>query len=310
MCRSKNLYHKLIAMATALLFSMQYAAMAASQDESTRLIADAQIATGTSISPNAEEVAKLLGIDGQVHRFLELRNSGKLDVFDKEALQLQFALIRRLMMVGLELRTVSARFDNEIITERQAVDRLSSERDFIVAQTNNLNFYQLGILSMIIDGPLAQTQNEHRVLASNRLNIVSGLTVGGLAALAFLERRGGIRHTRAEPNLLGQTLGLNAPSYEQLPPFLWTYLNSVAPNSTHGLTRRQQLIEYWKHGKVLSININKPSTVEKVSVLGPHHHQWNESIKLIDSRLTMLFDLRAMIDLLNTGLAELLQALD
>lgn len=305
-----KLYHKLFAIGLGLLLSMPQAALAASQDESARLIADAQMATGTTISPNAEEVAKLLGIDGQIHRYLELKNNGRLDVFDKEALQLQFALIRKLMTTGLELRTVSAQFDNEITHERQAADKLCSERDFIVAQTNNLNFYQLGILSMIIDGPLAQTENKHRILASNRLNIVSGFLVGGLGALAFLERRGGIRHDRAEPNLLGQTLGLNAPSYEQLPPFLWTYLNSVAPDSDHGLTRRQQLIEYWKHGKVLCINIKKQSTVEKVSALGPHHHQWNESIKLINSRLTMLFDLRAMIDLLNTGLAELLQALD
>ncbi|MBX9880322.1 MAG: hypothetical protein K2Y22_17825 [Candidatus Obscuribacterales bacterium] len=284
--------------------------LAANVDESTRLIADAQSATGTQISPNAEEVAKLLGLDAQIHRYLELKRNGKLDVFDREALQLQTSLIRKVMTIGLELRTVSAHFDKEITIERQAVDRLSNERDFIVAQTNNLNFYQLGILSMIIDGPLAQTENKHRILASNQLNIVSGLMVGGLAALAFLERRGGIRHTRAEPNLLGQTLGLNAPSYEQLPPFLWTYLNSVAPDSTSGLTRRQQLLEYWKHGRNLSINIKKPKNIEKVSVLGPHHHQWCESIKLINNRLSMMFDLRAMIDLLNTGLAELLEALD
>lgn len=279
-------------------------------DESSRLIADVQTATGTKISAQAEEVAKLLGVDGEVHRFLELKNSGRLESLDKEALKLQLLLIRKVMSTGLELRTISAKFDREIVLERDELDKLTRNRDFVVATTNNANFYQLNILAMIINGPLAQTRNPERILNSDRLNIVSGLTVGGLAALAFLEQRGGIRLSKADPNLLGQTLGLEAPSDVQLPPFLWTYLNSVAPDSTHGLTRRQQLLEYWKTGKVLSINIKKPLTVEKVSALGSRHHKWCESIKLINSRVTMLFDLRAMIDLLNAGLVDLLQALD
>lgn len=315
----RNFYQRIFVAALSVLILLPLPALskkvqanipAVGNDEPSQLIASVQAATGTKISAEAEEVARLLGIDAQVHRFLELKSSGKLETFDKEALQLQLALIRSVMTTGLELRTVSAQFDKEITIERDQLDKLVRGRDFIVAQTNNLNFYQLDILAMIIDGPLAQTQNKYRVLASNRLNIVSGLMVGGLAALAFMERRGGIRLTRAEPNLLGQTLGLNAPSYVQLPPFLWTYLNSVPPGSESGLTRRQQLLGYWKSSKGLSINIKKTSTIEKVSVLGSHHHQWCESIKLITSRVTMLFDLRAMIDLLNTGLAELLQILD
>lgn len=315
----KNFLQRLFAASVSLVLCLPTAALAkkahvkvaaSGNDESSQLIANAQVATGTRISAEAEEVAKLLGIDAQVHRYLELKNSGKLEAFDKEAVHLQLALIRKVMTTGLELRTVSAQFDKEITIERDQLDKLIRGRDFTVAMTNNLNFYQLGILAMVIDGPLAQTQNKHRVLDSNQLNIVSGLMVGGLAALAFMERRGGIRLSRAEPNLLGQTLGLNAPSYEQLPPFLWTYLNSVPPESDSGLTRRQQLLEYWKSSKGLCINIKKISTMEKVSVLGAHHHQWCESIKLITSRVTMLFDLRAMIDLLNTGLAELLQILD
>lgn len=110
--------------------------------------------------------------------------------------------------------------------------------------------------------------------------------------------------------MLGQPLGLDPPADEKMPSMLWTYLNSVSPTSPHGLTRREQLIKYWKTAKVLPINIDKQSTVEQVSAFGPSHRQRRETIKLINGRVIMLFDLRAMIDLLNTGLVDLLQALD
>lgn len=274
-----------------------------------RLVAAATDAN-TKLTKQAEEAARLLGIEIQLQKFIDLKNAGKLNTFDKEALKLQLSVIRRVMTAGLELRTTSAKLDREITFERQALDKLLRDRDFAVALTNNANFLQLNILSMVIDGPLEETHNSQRVLNGNRLNIVSGLMVGGLAGLAFLEQRGGIRRSNAQANMLGQTLGLEAPDDRKLPPLLWNYLNSKSPDAEHGLTRREQLIEYWKTAKVLSINIKKPSTIQKVSVLGPQHHWWCESIKLINCRVTMLFDLRAMVDRLNTGLVDLLQVLD
>ncbi len=262
------------------------------------------------LTSHAREAAKLLGIEDRVDRLLALKENGKFDNYDQESVKLQLALIRTITSAGLELRKVSAKFDREIVIERQALDKLTSQRDTAVALTNDANFLQLGILSIIIDGPLEETKNPNKILAGNRLNIVSGLTVGGLALLALCEQRGGIRRSKAEANLLGQTLGLDSPETVRLPPMLWTYLNSIPPNSNSGLTRREQLIEYWKTAKILPINIKKQGTAEKVSAFGPQHRQRCETIKLLTARITMLFDLRAMIDLLNTGLVELLQALD
>ncbi|MBS1992450.1 MAG: hypothetical protein JSS83_18125 [Cyanobacteria bacterium SZAS LIN-3] len=262
------------------------------------------------LSVEALEAAKLMGIEAQVNRLLELKHAGQLDTYNLEAIALQASLMRKIMTTGLQLRSVSAKFDREIIFEQQALDKLTRDRDFAVAVTTNANFLQLSILSIIIDGPLEQSKNPHMVLAGNRLNIVSGLTVGVLALVALCEQRGGVRKSRPEVNLLGQTLGLQTPDQERLPPILWDYLNSPAPNSLRGLTRRQQLMEYWQTAKVLPINIKKPNAAEQVSAFGPRHRQRCESIKLITARVTMLFDLRAMSDLLNTGLVQLLQALD
>ncbi len=268
--------------------------------------------TAITLTPQAQEAAKLLGLESQVNRFIDLKNSGKINALDGDSLKLQLTIIRKVMTAGLELRTTSAKLDKEIAFEQQALDKLTRQRDFAVAATNNINFLQLGILSTIIDGPLGQSHNPTNNRDSNRLNIVSGLMVGGFALLALTEQHGGFRRSGTAPNMLGQPLGLEPPAEEKFPPMLWSYLNSVNPDytSTNLLTRRQQLIEYWKNAKVLPINIKKQSTIEQVSVLGPRHRWWSETIKLINSRITMLFDLRGIIDLLNTGLADLLQALD
>ncbi|HEY9683667.1 MAG TPA: hypothetical protein V6C86_18955 [Oculatellaceae cyanobacterium] len=261
------------------------------------------------ITKQAAEAAKLLGIEDSVQRLLALKRD-KFKANNKERLKLELSIVRKIMTTGLELRAVSAHFDREIVVEQQASDKLSRQRDNAVAMTNNANFLQLGILSIVIDGPLEETRNRARILNGNRLNIVSGLTVGGLAAISLAEQRGGIRKRRPDPNLLGQTLGLDCPEGERLPSYLWTYLNSASPDTSDGLTRRERLINYWQNGKVLPVNIRKQSTMEQISAFGPRYRQWYESIKLINGRLTMLFDLRAMVDMLNTGLVELLQAVD
>ena len=300
----------LVLFSPVLAYAESTASLQPGDTKPSTLIAAAQTDTGTKLTKQAEEAARLMGIENQVDRFLELKNSGKLESLDKEALRLQLSIIRKIMTTGLVLRTTSAKFDREITLEQQARDKLMRDRDFVVAQTNNANFFQLNILAILIDGPLGETANKTRELNSNRLNIVSGLAVGGLAVIALLEQRGGIRLSHADPNLLGQPLGLDAPSQERLPPILWTYLNSVSPTSPTGLTRRENLIKYWTTAKVLQINVKNPSTMEKVSAIGPRHRQWCESIKLINDRVFMLFDLRAMVDMLNTGLVDLLQALD
>lgn len=260
------------------------------------------------IGGHAWEAAKLLGIESDLKRLLQLKRLGTLN--ENDAVSLQLKLARKVQTAGLELRVLSARFDREITLEQQALDQVTRERDLTVSLLNDANFLQLGILSTIIDGPLGLTKIERRNLYGDRLNIVSGLTVAGLAGLSLVAQRGGFRHSKSSPNLLGQTFGLQTPASEQLPTIVAKYMRSVPPGSTTSLTRQEQLIKYWQNAKILPVNVKKAATIERVSAFGPRHHRWCESIKLMTARISMLFDMRAMVDRMNTGLVELLQALD
>src|SRR5271156_2757980 len=63
------------------------------------------------LSKRGQEAARLLGIEGQVQKFIDFKNTGKLETFDREAAKLQLFLIRKVMTAGVELRTISAKLD-------------------------------------------------------------------------------------------------------------------------------------------------------------------------------------------------------
>ncbi|MBK9203695.1 MAG: hypothetical protein IPL73_14935 [Candidatus Obscuribacter sp.] len=140
------------------------AALAGAQSPgNTRIDAQALAAqSGIGLTYHAREAAGLLGIEDRVEKLLEYKRAGKLDSYDSDASRLQLALVKKVMSTGLELRTVAAHFDREITLEQQALDKLTRQRDFVVAATNDINFLQLGILSIVIDGGLEQTKNPHR----------------------------------------------------------------------------------------------------------------------------------------------------
>lgn len=261
------------------------------------------------ISEHAREIARLLGIESEVNQLIALKKLGKGENYDDGTERLKLKIVRKVQTTGLQLRVLTAQFDREITLEQRALDRVTRERDLTVALLNDANFLQLGILATIIDGPLGITKKQKLNLYGDRLNIVSGLTVGGLAGMSLIAQRGGIRHEKSGPNLLGQTFGLQTPEPEQLPPIINNYMNSVPPGSS-GVTRREQLIKYWQSTKILPINIKKTANIERVSGYGSKHHRWCETIKLMTARVSMLFDLRAMVDRMNIGLVELLQVLD
>ncbi|MBX9693231.1 MAG: hypothetical protein K2Z81_12655, partial [Cyanobacteria bacterium] len=75
-------------------------------------------------------------------------------------------------------------------------------------------------------------------------------------------------------------------------------------------SRREELIKYWKESKVLNVDIKRDSVVQKLSAEGKSHHWWCETIKLINNRITMLFDLRAVLRSSSVGFDELLKAVD
>ena len=262
--------------------------------------------TMVSASANNETVAnapaalaaKLLGVQSLVA-----------EISNHQANRHTKILLTRQVLEGfLEASADGDLLGQEIVTETQVMNRMIRQRDMAIQLTNILNFYQIGILG-VISNSLSLSDNSKNIFAGNQINIVSGFMVSCLALTALLESHGGLRPNKAEPNLLGNVFGKKS-SYINLSPLMVNYLNSIEITSPTGLTRRQELIKYWQESKVLNVNVKHTSTHEKLSAEGRAHNWWDESINLINNRISMLYDVRAILRNSNLSFDSLLTTVD
>jgi hypothetical protein len=276
--------------------------------DSTRI--EAGDVQNSIMTVSAAQAARLIGVQASVNRLVSIKHDNGSQAVDTDLLSEQLGLTRKILQAMLEVRVTADRLDLEIIREQFARDKMERSKDFGIAITNNANFFQLGILGMITSG-LGLTDSSLYMHEGDVLNVVSGYLVGGLTAASFLQQQyGGYRPSSANPNLLGQLLGLDTAADNRFSPLIWSFLNSPNPVLGSDMTRRERLFKYWKETKVVSLNPSNHAQAERVAATGSAHHWWSETIKLINNRLNMMYGVRATVDLFDIGLSELLVALD
>ncbi|MBX9690156.1 MAG: hypothetical protein K2X27_25820, partial [Candidatus Obscuribacterales bacterium] len=255
------------------------------------------------LNPTAAEAASLLGVTEPV---IGLFSSSQLR--DEPRLRNELSLVRKTLQALIECRVTADRLEFEIVKETETRDRMVSSRDRGIAFTDNANFFQLGILGIIGSGPLGLSGQKRYQYYNHCMALISGYLVAGLTTASFLQRKGGYRPTKVMPNMLSQVLGLETDADLKFSPFIWKFLNSPNPLFDSKETRREQLIMYWKKLRVISLDPEKTSAAEKLAANGKAHHWWCESIKLINSRLNMLYAVHAAVDLLEKDLSDLLMS--
>lgn len=254
------------------------------------------------LTRSAAELARLLQVRGQLDRI----RSG---ISGLDKLQMQMLITRRVVQAQLDVRRTVDELDKEIAIEQQALDKLNRSRDMAVAIANNANFFQINTIAFLTDGLLGLSDVKYHELYANRLNEVSGVMVGGFALASLICAQGGLRLSKTPQNMIGSAFGLeNSSEATRLSPRLMTYFNSVSPESTTGMTRKSELVSYWKDARFLSTNMIKKSSIERLAANGRAHHFWSENIKTLTNRIYALYDLRAQIDTMDAGLSDLLSS--
>jgi len=250
----------------------------------------------SGISPSANAAATLLGIQGLKAARESSDQNAKL-------------LVTRQVLEGfLSMITDADLVGHEIDVEFKVLDRMERRRDRVVQFTDNVNFLQGGVLGQVATS-LGLTGKPQDVVATNYIAIITSAVSVGLGAVSLLEQHGGWRPGKAKPNALRAAFGKNSEKV-QLTTITMRYLNTPEPNSPTNLSRRETLVKYWKESKVLNVNLDKDSTIQKLSAEGKAHHRFCETINLINNRLTMLTDMRAVLRSCNSGFADLLSSVD
>jgi hypothetical protein len=216
--------------------------------------------------------------------------------------------LSRILLATLEVRNSSANVEVEIATETQALNRLLRSRDLAVTLTNNANFYQGYILATILYGPLGLSSYHENSIYADRLKIIAGFLTIGLGAVSLLEHHGGFRLHAVKPNMLGLCFDLKSSAQAGYEPFVWQYFNSLDFAASVKISRKDELVRYWRSSKLLDVNLGKRTTIEKVAATGRSHHKVDETIKLTTNRVAMLYDLRAMLNSMDQSLSNLLGA--
>ena len=252
--------------------------------------------------------AQLLKVDKQTAAWSSLRKN--VDSTNPNLTPLYLSLTRAALTGMLEVQATSNNVELDIVNEQTALDSLARKRDLAIELTNIANFYQIGILGVITDGPLGLSSRPKNQTYAQRLQIIEGLTAVGLASTAFLMRKGGIRGQAPQPNMLGTIFDLQSPADNKYTPIVLDYLDLKTTIGAESVTRKEQLIRYWQQSNVLTIgNVANPKKAQKVSAYGKNHHRWNENIKLIRNRVTMLYDLRSIVNIIDEDLALFLKTL-
>lgn len=286
-------------------FDPEILAALKSTDPSSRITPTPDTGEIAGLDPLAIEATQMLGLKDEVTTIKRL--SGRVS-YSTELSDARASVMRHVLCGLCDIRATSSKLDVEIVEEKQALDRLVRNRDLAVAVTNNVNFFQINVLGIIIDGPLGLTTYKENNLYNQRLTIVSGIMAFCLAVAAFAEQRGGVRLLKVNPNSLGVCFGLESEATKQFSPILYRFLNSSWPGASK--TRREILVDYWKRSRTIDFNINKVGNQQKLAATGPKHHFWQESIKTANSRLNMLYDLRAVIDFFDADLTALLRSIN
>lgn len=266
--------------------------------DSSVSIAAASAGPSLPLNASAQSAAKLLGVQG----LMVATSNQQLDE------QSKLLVTRRVMEGFFDANADSNILGHQIVIESQVLERMERQKDKMVQLANIANFYQLGILGVISDS-MGLSSNKNNVLNADRINIVSGYMIASFALASVAASHGGFRPGKAEPNGLGAAFGKDS-AYVKLSPLMVRYLSGPSPMSTANQSRREELIRYWKETKVFNINIDRPSAVEALSAEGRGHRWWCETIKLINNRVLMLYDLRAVLRTSNQGFDELIKSLD
>lgn len=243
------------------------------------------------------EAAKLLGVERCAATIINVNRTSARNGADLQTLALDLFVLEKILGAALEVRQVVDRVDREKHYQFDILlPQLVRVRDRVNLLTNTATFTEIGVLKNIA----AEEFHTHRNNAGNTtLMAMDAIAVLlSTANLAYLKL---YHHKQESPvNILANIFKID-PNENQFSSLIFSYLESVPPGSVNGHTRKQQLIDHWKL-------TDKHRTAEALSSSPSMHGKRVETIDLVNRRVQMLFDVRGIVETLDTGLLQLLTA--
>jgi hypothetical protein len=260
----------------------------------------AQVAT---LSPDAEQVANLIGVAPQIEELRRL--SGERNDSDRmRTVALRQDIYVAVLAASLDVDSVIAEMDNESAQLAELRAGLQSKRDRALKVTTIGNIVA-GAGSGILGTALQL--NDNTAILGDQIGVGTSAASTALQIYSLHQQRGGAVATGRVPNMLARLFDRPAALRSIYPDDVWMYLNS--PPSGIPQTRLQALLAEWAEtGRIGRPDL--PQSQGKIDLLTSSMNKGAKlSIDTITDRLAMVADVRGRVLLMKRDLANLLRSL-
>lgn len=268
----------------------------------TQTTKDSLQAVANQIGESGTEAAKLLQVEQCAADLIHMKGAGPSDGADLQALSIDLYVLEKILAAAFEVRQLVDRIDREKHYQFDILmPQLVRVRDRANLLSNTANFTEIGVLKSIAGRDFSL---KHTPAGAQKILIMDALSVA-IANANFVFLKLYRRKQVSEVNALANIFNFDVPSECRFSPLISSYLESVPPGSTKGMTRKQLLLERWRQEGRLS---SKKGCAEALASLPSLHNKRVETIDLVNKRVEMLFDVSGAVETLDSELLQLLTA--
>lgn len=241
--------------------------------------------TTVSLSPNAVQLAQIIGVTPFLQRVEQLRS----DPENREFLDAKLQSLQILQQTALEVDFVRANIDDEVSVIREMLATAINRRDRKVALTNAASFITNGILWTVAEAVSIPSYAHPRLsIPSGTVGILAGIVPSLASTYALKMAPGGRQKYMPRPNMLCKIFDQPTDPETDLPEAVWSYLVAVPPGDTSGESRRDQIINRWiADGNIASFT-DRRNKEQIALVTGNSDKPLTVTIEVLLTRQTML----------------------
>lgn len=250
----------------------------------------------TSLPPEAQQVATIIGIDPLLQRLNAVRVPGA-----AQELMVRQQIYNAVLAASLDVDSATAEIDNERAQLSELRGRLESRRDKAVNRTGIANLI-IGTGLGIVD--TAMQLNSSTAQAGNVIGVVSGSASTGLQLYTIHQQGGGLIAVGRVPNMLAPLFNVAPQLHAAYPTTVWAYLNAT-PTGLNTSRLAQLKNEWVTAGRIDPAG--SPALADQIASLTSSGNR-KAGIDLLTNRTAMLDDVRGRILLMKRDLATLLRS--
>lgn len=271
--------------------------------------------TTTSLSPDALQLSGIIGISEKLHRIQDLADKSKsispskLEQEEREEFRdLKEEVRESIERTRLEIEYTLAEVKVDQAIYGELVSVYSADRNLRVAKLNAAGFTLNGALWAASEALEIPSYRSPRLsIPSGALGIVAGVVPSLFSLYALKDASGSRFACHGYPNMLSKPFGYTTDTKTNIPDHIWSYMNSVPPDSGVTQTRIERLVERWLNNPNVRTYTDVASQTQRDRITG--HAQCTLTIDLLDDRLLMLNEMQALIHRINRPLLELMLVL-